>query len=368
MNAPRTGDNWCRWTVAITGMNAIPDNPGPGLAVARCLRESESFRGRILGLGYDALDPGLYQDDICDAAYLLPYPSAGAEALAERLREIAAAGRIDAVIPCLDAELANFDAILDQLENLGVRTLMPGRAALAARAKDRLAELCQQLGIICPETRLVTDPAFFDRIDEWGWDYPLVVKGLYYDARVAHNRDMARGALHSIAAQWGYPVLVQPLVRGHEVNLAGLGDGRGGLIGPVMMRKQAITDKGKAWAGIAIADSALEQLAKRLVRALRWRGPLEVEALVGEDGELSLVEINPRYPAWVYLSHGVGRNLPELQLRLMAGEAPPELAPPRPGTLFIRQAEERIVALEEYASLTTTASLDHTTTACRVAA
>ena len=59
-------------TVAITGMNANPDNPGPGLAVARCLRESPEFTGRIIGLGYDGLDPGLYLKDYCDAGYILP--------------------------------------------------------------------------------------------------------------------------------------------------------------------------------------------------------------------------------------------------------------------------------------------------------
>ena len=37
-------------TVAITGMNAKPDNPGPGLAVSRCLTESDDFKGRIVGL------------------------------------------------------------------------------------------------------------------------------------------------------------------------------------------------------------------------------------------------------------------------------------------------------------------------------
>ena len=31
-------------TVAVTGMNALPDNPGPGLAVARCLREAYGDR------------------------------------------------------------------------------------------------------------------------------------------------------------------------------------------------------------------------------------------------------------------------------------------------------------------------------------
>ena len=38
-------------TVAITGMNAVPDNPGAGLAVARCLREAYGQRIRIVGLG-----------------------------------------------------------------------------------------------------------------------------------------------------------------------------------------------------------------------------------------------------------------------------------------------------------------------------
>ena len=54
-------------TVAITGMNARADNPGPGVAVARCLREVLGFNGKIIGLGYDVLDPGLFQTDLTDS-------------------------------------------------------------------------------------------------------------------------------------------------------------------------------------------------------------------------------------------------------------------------------------------------------------
>jgi carbamoyl-phosphate synthase large subunit len=43
-------------TVAVTGMNAT-DNPAPGVAVARSLRHEPQFQGRVVGLGYDALDP-----------------------------------------------------------------------------------------------------------------------------------------------------------------------------------------------------------------------------------------------------------------------------------------------------------------------
>ena len=64
--------HWTRWNVAVTGMNAKPDNPGPGCAVARCLREEGSFRGRIVGLGYESLDPGFYQRETCDSGHLLP--------------------------------------------------------------------------------------------------------------------------------------------------------------------------------------------------------------------------------------------------------------------------------------------------------
>ena len=46
-------------TIAITGMNAT-DNPAPGVAVARSLRQAPGFDGKLLGLGYDALDPGFH--------------------------------------------------------------------------------------------------------------------------------------------------------------------------------------------------------------------------------------------------------------------------------------------------------------------
>ena len=92
-------------TVAITGMNAKPDNPGPGLAVSRCLTESDDFKGRIVGLSYDALDPGLYLKEYCDTGSLLPYPSSGDDAFLDRLNTIHSKEKIDILIPCLDAEL-----------------------------------------------------------------------------------------------------------------------------------------------------------------------------------------------------------------------------------------------------------------------
>ena len=60
-------------TVAVTGMNAT-DNPAPGVAVARSLRHEPQFAGRVIGLGYDTLDPGFYAEGLLDGGVILPYP------------------------------------------------------------------------------------------------------------------------------------------------------------------------------------------------------------------------------------------------------------------------------------------------------
>ena len=337
-----------RFTVGVTGMNAQPENPGPGLAVARCLREAYGPRVRIVGLSYDALDPGLYHEGYCDASYLLPYPSGGADSMLEHLAGVHAAEHIDLLVPCLDAELPQMISAAPRLGAMGIRTFLPDAKALTRRTKDRLPELCREAGVSCPEIRPLTSAAFFRTCAAEGWTYPMVVKGPFYDARIVRSAEEGAAAFQSIAAEWGLPVLAQRFVAGEEYNLAGVGDGEGGLIGEVMMKKRALTTKGKAWAGVVVLDDELAGLARRLVAALRWRGPLEVEAMRSPDGEYHLVEINPRFPSWIYLSQGVGRNLPALLAELAFGRPAPAIAEPRAGTMFIRYALETIVPLETF--------------------
>src|ERR1041385_445178 len=81
-----------RYTVAVTGLNAI-DSPGPGMAVIRALREAKDFDVRIIGLSYEALEPGIYLHEWVEKTYQIPYPSAGSEALLGRLQFIHEIGR-----------------------------------------------------------------------------------------------------------------------------------------------------------------------------------------------------------------------------------------------------------------------------------
>ena len=337
-------------TIGITGMNARADNPGPGLAVARCLREWKGDDLRIVGLSYDALDPGLYHDR-CDVGYLLPYPSAGREALLDRLLAIQEYEQMDLLIPCLDAELSILVALESELKDAGISVLLPTERQLQMRDKSRLPELATLANVPYPETRAITHAGFFATCPQEGWSFPFVVKGPFYDAQIVQNADQATAAFRRIVAAWGLPILVQRIVPGEEYNLTGLGDGKGSLIAPVMMKKRGLTDKGKAWAGICVYDQALLDTAESLMKALCWRGPLEIEVMRDPKGCYHLIEINPRFPAWIYLSAGVSRNLPAMLVEMMLGEPLPIIQDPHIGTLFIRYAEERIVPVHEFEAM-----------------
>jgi carbamoyl-phosphate synthase large subunit len=338
-------------SIAVTGMNARPDNPGPGLGVAHCLKDATAFDGRIVGLGYEALDPGIHLSHYCDAGYLLPYPSSGDDVLLERLKMIRDREQIDALIPCLDAELPSVTRLAGELRSMGIQTFVPSPEQLNLRNKDRLEELASHAGITAPETKPIADPEFFFNCSREGWHYPLVVKGIFYDAEVVRSAEQGVAAFNRISSHWGLPVLVQEFLEGEEVNLTAVGDGQGRLLGAVMMRKLALTDKGKAWAGVTIADDRLYEASIRLASNIHWKGPLEVEVMKEPDGTYRLIEINPRFPAWVYLTAGAGRNVLDTLIELLRGNTPPDRGPAPAGFVYIRYAEDTIIPLREYESV-----------------
>lgn len=346
---PRTG-----LIVAVTGLNAT-DNPGPGVSVIRALREAkidgEPVYKRIVGLTYDTLDPGIYSDDIVDDVFLLPYPSQGVDALRNRLAYIRTRVPIDVIIPTLDSEMDAFVTLADELKKAGVSTFMPSHEQLDLRSKVELANLGEKAEISVPKTRVISDIKSLYTIHE-EVPYPFFVKGPFYGATMARSLDEAIAAFHKVAAKWGVPIIVQQSVTGEEFNVVAVGDGDGGLVGAVSMRKTFLTDKGKGWAGIVIDDPALKGAAERFMKASSWRGPCELEFIRTLQGELHMLEINPRFPAWTYLSAAAGTNLPAAVVDLAVGN-PVRLEPPRSGTMFVRIAIDQVANLADFEKMST---------------
>lgn len=343
-------------TVAVTGLNAT-DNPGPGVAVIRALRSDPLFQGKIVGLAYDALDPGAYLPGIVDAAFMIPYPSAGRQALFDRLAYIKRTAGLDVLVPTLDSELP---ALLDQeptLRAMGIGTFMPTKAQYDQRAKARLDELRTEHGVSVPlSTPLFDANALYSL--HLRFPLPWVIKGVFYGAQICHTLEQALAAFHKMAAKWGLPVIGQHYVPGEDLCVAAVGDGQGGLIGAVPMKKLMTTDNGKGWAGVTITDAPLMDMTRQIMAALQWRGPCEVEVLRSHaDGSYHLLEINPRFPAWVDLTAGAGNNLPMAAVRLARGEPVAPNHDYTVGAAFVRASVNQLVHIADLAPLSTLGEL-----------
>lgn len=337
---------------AVTGLNAT-DNPAPGIAVVRAIRSDKTWQGKAIGLGYDSLDTGIYDPELCDRVFLIPYPTEGERALLARLEYINSVEPFQVIIPTLDAELVTFIRLRHELEPMGIRMLVPTEEQLAMRSKAQLGDFAHAHGIPFPVSLTLTNPDMLgDAFAQLG--APVVIKGCYYEAQVCHTIEQARAAFLSIAGRWGLPVLAQLYVPGEEYDICALGDADGRLNGAVAMRKLRLTDKGKAWAGITIRDQELLELSRRVVEGLKWTGPMEIEFIKSNsDGKFHLFEINPRFPAWCYLTAGCGLNLPARYIRLAMGERVAPSLEYKSGTIFVRHATDIICPLDILESLTT---------------
>lgn len=344
------------YTVAVTGLNAI-DSPGPGLAVIRGLKAANYFDVRIVGLSYENLEPGIYLHEWVDKTYQIPYPSAGQDALLERLSYIIEQEKIDFIIPNFDAELNNFIKLQSRLENLWqVKMFLPTMEQFEARHKTNLSQFGEQYGIKVPFAQPIFHSQEITLLNEQ-LTYPFFVKGKFYDAKLVYNQEQATQIFHKISAEWGLPVLLQKMIKGLEVNVCGLGDGLGNLIGAVPMRKLYITDKGKAWAGITLADEELINLSKQIVEKTKWKGPFELEFIKTDNKDYYLLEINPRFPAWCFLTVGAGQNQMEALVNLGLGQIVKPFQNYQVGKMFIRYAQDMIVDIKEFEQISTTGEL-----------
>ncbi len=336
--------------VAVSGINAV-DNPGPGLGVIKGLREGNE-PVHVVGLAYDAMEPGIYLPHLIDRAYLLPYPSEGEGPFLSRLLYIKERENLEVVFPLLDAELPLFIDLQERLQVYGLRTFLPTKDQFRLRSKDHLAVVAEAIGIHTPLTYVVTSYEECERaLTEL--PFPIMVKGLFYKALTAYTAEEARQHFRTIAAEWGYPVLLQQMVQGEEMNVVGVGDGEGGHFGLLAIKKLWITALGKIWTGVTIRHPGLLSAAEEFVRRFRWRGAFELEAIVSPEGKIYLIEINPRFPAWVYFAVGVGLNLPERLLQAALGREPARDWNYPAGKLYIRFTDEVVTDLEIFQQMVT---------------
>lgn len=342
--------------VAVTGFLAT-DNPYPGLGIARCLRFDREFKGTVTGLVFESLSNGVFAQGALDHIYIVPYPAHGADPLFRRIEEIHAKTPIHVLIPSLDSEVLLYSQLAERLHGIGIRLLMPPMASVKQRGKNLLYEFGLQNGVRVPKTIALNNLEELDHhVREIGT--PFVLKGVLSDARLCSSTEEGSVEYLKLFDMWGYPVLLQQFVLGDEYDVIALTDRASRLMGGVAMKKFGLTDKGKAFAGVTVEMDELLALTERILRTLGWVGPAECEFVQdAKTHDFYLLEVNARFPSWLFLAAEAGQNLPLMTVRLALGLPVEPLRKYSSGKLFVRTIRERVIRHQELIDLSTKGEL-----------
>jgi carbamoyl-phosphate synthase large subunit len=345
-------------SVAVSGLS-VAGSLAPGLPIILSLRAEPAFRGSIAGFSHDPLDPPNYDPHLVDRVFLVPYPRQGADQLLTRIEHAHSRHPIDVIIPTLDSELPLYVELRPKLEKLGIRTLLPDATTLDRRSKIGIASLAPRLGLRAPYSRLARS---YEDVLAVSREFflPFVVKGHYYGAVVVPSFDQLAPAVQTVAGAWGYPLVLQEFVPGVEYDTAAVSDSGGKLFGAVPMKKLQLDPRGKAWGGITVDDPQLVRAARLAAAELGWPGPFELEVMRhAETGDPYLLEINPRFPAWIQLTVAAGQNLPWMLLQLACGEDVQPFDGYQVGVMSLRRSVDVACPPGVYEALVMQGEVDH---------
>ena len=145
---------------------------------------------------------------------------------------------------------------------------------------------------------VVNDKQFYRSLKNLG--FPLVLKGINGGSEKVYNYQHAHAVWLEMKNNGHEEILVQKFIAGDEFTVAGVCDYRSNLLQAVAVKKLVQCEKGNTWAARKIALPKLEKDVEKLLKEIKWTGPIELEFIRDSfDEEFKLIEINCRFPAWI---------------------------------------------------------------------
>ncbi|UZK66670.1 ATP-grasp domain-containing protein [Sphingomonas sp. M1-B02] len=298
--------------IFVSGLYA-GGNPQPGVGIVRSLRQGYPD-ATIVGVEYSNGVSGIHFDELDDLWIQRPWGELDLESYGQRVREVLDAGGL--WISGSDLEAMWLASVFPD----GHANLLAPPMAGIKRITKPVVEAASGLPVRIP-TYLSTEHSDWDlhafcRAQDWR----VWLKGPYYDASRTPTWDAFTAVRNALSKVWSTEKLfLQAHVSGYEESVM-LSAYQGELLGAVSMRKRDVTAEGKTWAGDVsdVPPEFLEPL-RRMVRDTNWTGGGELEMVRDASDQLWLIEMNPRFPAWVHGATIAGHNLPALLVQAATG-------------------------------------------------
>jgi carbamoyl-phosphate synthase large subunit len=307
---------------------------GRRVSLLRAFRTSAQRLGESIELHVGDADLSAAACEISDTNHLLPLSRE--PTYIEQIVAICAKAQIDMVIPLIDPELPVLAEHREEVETTGARLVLSQPETIRIAA-DKLAthKHFAACGIPTPRTwdasEIPTDIKF-----------PVIVKPRFGSGSVGVFEIHTSEQLEFFA-RYVDQACVQEKLSGDEFTFDVYVDGAGD-VRCVIPRLRLETRAGEISKGITILDPELIDMARRVALTLPGAfGPLNMQAFRADTGDLSFIEVNPRFAGGYLLSHRAGADFPgALISSVMRGEIADGMFQPQTDVVMLRFDDELI--------------------------
>ena len=237
---------------------------------------------------------------------------------------------VGAVLPLTDLDIE----VLALAREGGLLPALVPSSAIARRTYDKY-----ETHLLLGELELPSPPTALPEHDLDALEYPVMIKprrgsgarSIHFAADAAQARFFIDYVPES--------VMVQRAMRGAEISIDCLGDHDGRCLNAIP-RSMLESRGGESIKGQVLADREMTELGRRVVEAMRIRGPATIQVFRDPDVGLGITDVNTRFggafPGPAYAA-SPGRSYPELIVALAAGQrVAPHVGEYRAGLTFTR--------------------------------
>jgi len=230
------------------------------------------------------------------------------------LLNVCAAEKIDIVIPLIDTELVVLAGYREAFEAIGVKLLVSSKALNElACDKTKSYRFFVDNGIATP--KVFSD----EELASGQYEFPLLIKPL--DGSSSQGVTKINNERELLFFKDYIPnALVQEYVTGTEYTVDVMVDFQGN-IRTIVPRRRIETRAGEVSKGVTKKDPAIIDAARRVVKALPGPvGCITLQCFKKDNGDITFIEINPRFGGGVPLSIEAGANFPLWVIQMCSGD------------------------------------------------
>jgi hypothetical protein len=250
------------------------------------------------------------------------------QSLSEQIEAISLGDNIDYLLPIGAQSVFEVNNHREKLSKVVSFALAPSKSINLASNKADLFIFASEVGVNVPQTtRVKTYSSFLETLDSL--TFPFVIKssteahkfGPVYIRNSKELEDLINGG--SVLPEFLFGELViQPLISGPGEGFFALY--QNGACKRIMMHRrlrEIPSTGGSSWAAESIFERDLQDQGMSLLDALSWHGPAMVEfKRDSRTGELSLMELNPKFWGSLDLAISSGVDFPSDTVRVASGE------------------------------------------------